>query len=67
MAIAVIAVVPFAWAVTIPLAGSIVATEATLDFQVAAAIVAVPIVADWSVRFTVAPVDVVPITISPAV
>jgi hypothetical protein len=43
------------------------ATEATLDLQVAAAIVAVPIVADWLVRFTVAPDDVVPMAIRPAV
>ena len=66
-AVAVIAVVPFATAVATPLAELMVATETTLDFQVAALIVAVPIVAVWLVRFTVVPVDVVPITMSPTV
>ena len=65
--IAVIAVVPFKWAVTIPVAGSIVATEGTVDFHVAAGMVAVPIVAVWLVRFTVVPCVVVPMATSPAV
>jgi hypothetical protein len=67
VAVAVMAVVPFAMAVATPVVDMMEATEATLDLHVAAAIVAVPIVADWLVRFTVAPVDVVPMAISPEV
>jgi hypothetical protein len=65
--IAVMAVVPFEWAVTIPVAGSIEATEGTLELHFAAGIVAVPIVAVWLVRFTVVPVVVVPMAIRFAV
>jgi hypothetical protein len=61
------AVVPFAWAVTTPLAGSIEATVETLDFQDAALMVAEPIVAGMLVKFTVVPFVVVPMTMSPAV
>jgi archaellum biogenesis ATPase FlaH len=53
--IAVIAVVPFARALTTP-GEVIVATVGTLELQV-----------DVLVRFTVVPVDVVPMAISPAV
>lgn len=66
-AMAVIAVVPFDLAVTIPVAESIVATEPTVDSQVAALIVDVPIVTGALVRFTVVPVDVVPMTMRLAV
>ena len=43
---AVIAVVPFPTAVAIPVAGSIDATEGTLELHAAALIVEEPIVAD---------------------
>jgi hypothetical protein len=58
--IAVIAVVPFEWDVTTPVAALIEATEGTLEAHTAAGTVDVPIVAPWPVRFTVVPVVVVP-------
>jgi len=65
--IAVMAVMPFKWAVTIPVAGSTEATEGTLDFHVAAGISAPLTVAVWPVRFTVVLFVVVPMATSPAV
>jgi len=67
VATAVIAVVPLVTDVATPVAALIVATEGTLDFQDAAWMVAVPIVAVWLVRFTVEPLDVLPMAINPAV
>ena len=67
LAIAVIAVVPLETDVATPVAALMVATEGTLELQVAGWMVAVPIVAVWLVRFTVVPVVVVPMAIKLAV
>ena len=67
LAMAVIAVAPYATAVATPVVALIEATEGTLELHVAAWIVDVPIVAVWLVRFTVVPVAVVPMAMSPAV
>lgn len=67
VATAVMAVAPLVRAVATPVAELMLATDGTLEVQTAALMIDVPTVADSSVRFTVVPDPVVPITMKPAV
>jgi len=67
VAMAVMAVTPAPAAVATPVAELTAAVDGLLEVHLAAGIVALPMVADWLVRLTVVPEEVVPIAMKLAV